>query len=95
MYKVTVTQATCVPHINKEHCAAGTHCQHVITFHVWQLSIFTLVVKLPEEVEGYHRVEVHHHRQQADRQHQLKDKEGREEAVASATDDFVSTPTKL
>ena len=29
-----------------------THCQHVVTLHVWQFSVFALVVELPEEVEG-------------------------------------------
>lgn len=38
-----------------------THCQHVITLHIWQFSIFTLVVELPEKVEGHYCVEVHHH----------------------------------
>ena len=49
-----------------------THCQHVVTLHVWQLSVFTLVVELPEEVEGHHSVEINHDCQQAHCQHQLQ-----------------------
>lgn len=54
-------------------CASASHAysHHVITLHVWFILIFTLVVKLAEEVEGHYSVEVHNHSQQTHRHHEL------------------------
>lgn len=49
-----------------------TYRQHVVTLHVPKLFIFTFVVKLAEEVEGHHSVEIHHHSEESHSQHQLK-----------------------
>lgn len=48
------------------------YSHHVITLHVWLILILTLVVELPEKVEGHHRVEIDHNCQQANCQHQLQ-----------------------
>lgn len=50
-----------------------THSQHVVALHVLGVLVVTLVVKLPEEVEGHDSVEIHDNRQQAHSQDQLTD----------------------
>lgn len=49
----------------------STHRQHVVTVPV-DFIVFFLHVKLSEEVERYHRVDVHDDSQQHHRQHQLE-----------------------
>lgn len=48
-----------------------THGEHVVALHVSGVLVVTLVVKLPEEVEGHNSVEIHDNRQQAHSEHQL------------------------
>ncbi len=48
-----------------------TYSEHVVALHVLGVFIVTLVVKLPEEVEGHNSVEIHDNCQQADCQDQL------------------------
>lgn len=50
-----------------------THSKHVIALHVLGVLVITLVVKLPEEVEGQNSVEIDDHCQQAHSQDQLTD----------------------
>lgn len=54
-------------------CFVWTHGKHVVALHVSGVLVVTLVVKLPEEVERHHGVEIHHDRQQAHREGQLTD----------------------
>lgn len=54
-------------------CGHLTHSKHVIALHVLGVLVVTLIVKLPEEVEGHDSVEIHDHRQQAHSQDQLTD----------------------
>lgn len=49
----------------------GTHSEHVVALHVLGVFIVTLVVKLPEEVEGHNSVEIHNNCQQTHSQDQL------------------------
>ena len=53
--------------------ANSTHSKHVIALHVLGVLVVTLVVELPEEVEGHDSVEIHNNRQQAYSQGQLTD----------------------
>lgn len=62
-----------------------THSHHVVTFHIRFIFIFTLVVKLAEEIEGNYGVKVHHHSQQAHRHHELAEK-GRSQGYYSQTE---------
>lgn len=48
-----------------------THRKHIIALHVLGVLVITLVVKLPEEVEGQNSVEVDNNCQQAHSQDQL------------------------
>lgn len=49
----------------------GTHCHHVITFHIRLIVIFTFVIELAEEVESHHSIEVNNNSQEAHSQNQL------------------------
>lgn len=60
-----------------------TYSHHVITFHIWFIFILTLVVKLPEEIEGNDSVEVDHHGQQAHCHHELAETRRKQELVHS------------
>ena len=53
--------------------ASKTHSKHIIALHILGVLVVTLVVKLPEEVEGHNGVEIHDNRQQAHSQDQLTD----------------------
>lgn len=44
---------------------------HVVTFHVWFIFIFTLVVEFAEEVEGHNSVKVYYDSQESYSKHKL------------------------
>jgi len=48
-----------------------THSEHVIALHILGVLVIVLIVKFPEEIEGYNGVEIHHNRQQTHSQDQL------------------------
>ena len=59
--------------VNAQMSKGGlTYRHHVVTLHVGLVFVLALVVELPEEVEGYHGVEVHDHGQQTHSQNKLE-----------------------
>lgn len=42
--------------------STGAYRQHVVTLHVWRVTVFTFIVELSEEIEGHDSIQVYHDR---------------------------------
>lgn len=72
-----------------------TYSKHVVTLHILSVYVITLVVKLPEEVEGDNSVEIHNDCQQTHSQDQLTEKQKIKTKQQNREEDSSEARTRL